>query len=393
MPLENTLKSVGEQFSRQQIAWDTLTKMEDKWKAYQQALDNKRISETFKRRADVVLDSFEKARDSVLESIYDAVKSNFEEYYKTIHSDDENKFVSKISPVKAELIFEVDFYGRGMFPPHSLHSEGHQDSMGLCLFFALNKYLTKDSINIIVLDDVVMSIDSSHRRAVCHLLKKFFPEKQFIITTHDNAWAKQLKTEGIVTRKEMIHFLNWNIDTGPIFELEKDLWDSIKEDLTRNDVPSAAHKLRRNAECFFEDVCDFLIAKIPYKGNHQWELGDYAHAAISAYIDYLKKAKLNFQRLKQQEKFEEIDKVEKKSIEIINKSQIEQWIINENVHYNKWTHFSKEDFEPVVNAFKDLFDLFVCNFCGAMITVSHSKGDVPKTTVSCNCGKIFWSIQ
>jgi len=393
VPLDDTLKKVGQQLSNQQDAWDTLTKMEDKGKRYKDALVAKEESGLVKNRASSVLTYFEKARDEVLESIYDAVKDNFDEYYRTIHSEDEQKFVSKISHVKAELIFEVDFFERGMFPPHALHSEGHQDSMGLCLFFALNKYLMKDAIKIVVLDDVVMSIDRSHRRAVCQLLKKFFPDKQLIITTHDTAWAKQLRTEGVVNQKNMIHFVNWNIDTGPIFELDKDLWDRIKEDLDKNDVPSAAHKLRRNAECFFENICDFLNAKLPYKGHHQWELGDYAPAAISAYKEYLKKAKSNFQKMKQQAKFDKLTKLESKANDIIARSQIEQWIINENVHYNKWADFSKEDFKPVVDAFKELFALFSCTTCGNTIELTHSKGKEPKTIISCGCGEIFWNIQ
>lgn len=390
VPLEDALEKVGEQFSKQQIAWDTLTKLEVQWKRYQQALEARELSNIYKRRAEASLGYFEKARDSVLENIYNTVKESFDEFYKTLHSEDESKFVSEISHVGAELNFEVDFYQRGMFPPHALHSEGHQDSMGLCLFFALNNYLIKDSIKVIILDDVVMSIDRSHRRAVCHLLKEIFPDKQYIITTHDNAWAKQLRTEGIVTQKNMIHFTNWNIDTGPIFELEKDLWDKIKEDLDRDDVPSAAHKLRRNAECFFENLCDFLGARILYKGHHQWELGDYAPAAISIYKRYLKKAKSNFQKMKQEDKFKEIIEIEKRANRVIADSQIEQWVINENVHYNRWEGFSKQDFEPVVKAFQELFSLFTCSSCGTMISVSEGT---QATLVSCGCGKIFWNIH
>ena len=393
VPLEKALKEVGEQLSRQQLAWDTLTKMEDQWKRYQQAFGEKEASEIFKKRADVLLDYFENSRDFILERIYDAIQGKFEEYYKMIHLEDESKFVSKISHVGPELNFEVDFYRRGMFPPHALHSEGHQDSMGLCLFFALNSYLIKDAIKVIVLDDVIMSIDCTHRRAICELLKKIFPDKQYIITTHDNAWAKQLKTEGITTQKNMIHFANWNIDTGPIFELERDFWDRIKQDLDKNDIPAAAHRLRRNAECFFENICDFLIAEVPYKGHHQWELGDFAHAAISAYKRYLRKAKSNFQKMHQPEKLKELEELEKKATDIINRSQIEQWIINANVHYNRWAEFSRNDFEPVVKAFKDLFDVFVCNSCGMMISRSEIRGATPKDTVSCSCGKIFWNIQ
>lgn len=392
-PLGDSLKKVGEHLSKSQTAWDTLTKMEDKWKKYKEELNRKETAELFKNRAKALLRQFQEARDSTLESIYDAIKDNFNEYYTTIHAEDEKAFSSKIKHEGAKLIFEVDFYGRGLFPPHALHSEGHQDSMGVCLFFALNKYLTQDKINLIILDDVVMSIDRSHRRGFCGMLKKCFPGKQFIITTHDAAWAKQLKTEGIVKLKNMIHFVYWNIETGPIFELEKDLWDRINEDLKKNDIPSAAHKLRYNAECYFEHVCDFLNARVPYKGNHQWELGDFAPAAVSIYKDYLRKSKSTFQKMKQPDKVEELNGLEQKANDIINKSQVEQWIVNENVHYNRWENFTKEDFMPVVEAFKDLFGLFTCSFCGSIIAVSYTKAVTPKTTVSCGCGKIFLNIE
>jgi hypothetical protein len=260
--------------------------------------------------------------------------------------------------------------------------------MGLCLFFALNNYLVKDTIKVVVLDDVVMSIDRTHRRGVCKLLKTFFSDKQFIITTHDNAWAKQLRAEGITSTKNMIHFVNWNIDTGPIFEMDIDLWDRIKNDLDNDSVPSAAHKLRRNAEYFFENVCDFLKASIDYDGSHRWDLGSYAAAAISTYKRYLKKAKDNFHKMNQDEKFKELRALEERVNEIITKSQIEQWIINENVHYNHWDKYGRKDFEPVVEAFKELFSLFTCSSCGASIEINKSK-----TKVSCSCGKVFWNVQ
>jgi len=176
--------------------------------------------------------------------------------------------------------------------------------------------------------------------------------------------------------------------------LDKDLWDRIGEDLEKNDVPSAAHKLRRDAEYFFENICDSLKARnLPYKGDHCWELGDFAPAAISTYKEYLRKAKSNFQKMKQQDKFEELKELDRKANEIIIRSQIEQWIINENVHYNRWGEFDREDFEPVVEAFKDLFNLFTCNSCGGTIALSETKGKTPRTIVSCNCGKIFLPVQ
>ncbi|MFC1708451.1 hypothetical protein ACFL2J_00125 [Candidatus Omnitrophota bacterium] len=391
-PIENALKKGGEKPSKELDAWDTLTKLEITWKSFIGASKKKEASELFKKRVDACMDYFEKARNSVLDGIYEEVKSRFDKYYKVIHEDDEKNFASKFSHVGPTLNLEVDFHGRGMFPPHALHSEGHQDSMGLCLFFALNEYLTKDLIKIVVLDDVIMSIDSNHRKSICGFLKKTFPNKQFIITTHDTAWAKHLNKEGVVPTKHMIHFLNWNIVMGPTYRLEGDLWAKIKEDLDNDNVPSAAHKLRREAECFFEDICDLLSAKVPYKGTHQWEFGDFASAAIGAYKDYIKGAKANLSKLKQTDKLKELSEIETKANAVIVKSQIEQWAINDSVHYNALRQLSKQDFEPVVTVFKDLFALFSCPSCGQTILITSTKGATPKTVVSCGCGKIFWNI-
>jgi recombinational DNA repair ATPase RecF len=67
--------------------------------------------------------------------------------------------------------------------------------MGLCLYLALSEQLNKGLMNLTILDDVVMSVDADHRRELCHLLAKSFPDQQFIITTHDKTWANQLKRQ------------------------------------------------------------------------------------------------------------------------------------------------------------------------------------------------------
>ncbi|MCL5094042.1 MAG: AAA family ATPase [Patescibacteria group bacterium] len=388
-PIEAALEVKGKLISKQQLAWDTLTTLEGQWRKYERALETRNKKALFKARAAAILEYFQESRDQVLERIYNAVKSNFDTYHKSIHPD-EAGFTSKLSHVEAELILEVDFFDRGMFPPHALHSEGHQDSMGLCLFLALNKYLTRDRIDMIILDDVVMSIDRGHRRATCSMLKSYFPDKQFIITTHETAWARQLKTEKIVSQKNMLHFINWNVDVGPVCEMEKDLWGNIKDCLAKDNVPEAASQLRRNAECFFENVCDLTGASLPYRGNHQWTLGDFASAAVSAYKRSIRQAKAKLRGKGLEEKLKKLTEIEAKANTVIDKSLVEQWAINANVHYNKWVESSREEFEPVVESFKDLFDLFMCNKCGTTLSMSENRS-TQKKVISCECGELSWS--
>lgn len=392
-PLEHHVGSMKPEHTSQQQAWDNLTTLEERLRTYSQVFNQKIISALFRVRATRALDKFEIARNTTLENIYDAVQSDFVKYYKMMHGVDEQNFSMELSHEGAEMKMEVDFYQRGKFPPHALHSEGHQDSMGIALFFALNSYLVKDAVETIVLDDVVMSIDLGHRRGVCDLLRSFQKSRQFVITTHDSAWAKYLKAQGIVKGDNLIHFATWNIDAGPIYELEKDLWTLLRDDLNKDEVPIAAARLRRNAEFFFENVCDCLEATVKYRSFQQWDFGEYASAAIGAYRKYLKRAKAVSNTANDKQKLEELSKLETKAEAIFARTQIDQWMVNANVHYNKWATFVREDFAPLISAYKDLFGLFSCSKCGSPITYSEIRGENARASVNCKCGAFFWNVS
>src|SRR3546814_9944401 len=62
-----------------------------------------------------------------LEAIYHEVQEAFADYYRQINKDDESDFTAHLVPSIGKLGFDVDFYGRGRFPPGAYHSEGHQD--------------------------------------------------------------------------------------------------------------------------------------------------------------------------------------------------------------------------------------------------------------------------
>jgi len=377
--------------SPQQSAWDALTKLGENLKRLEGEEAELRATARSYRRVEKLLESFLAARDEILGGLYDHVRDRFVQLYKEIHGQDEEGFSAVIEPHEAALEFDVDFYGRGVYPPHALHSEGHQDSMGLCLYLALAEHLTKGLIDLIVLDDVVMSVDSDHRRGVCDVLARAFADRQLLITTHDKTWARELCAGGVVDSRGMIEFYNWHVDTGPVVGCEQDMWHRLEEDLDTNQIASAAGRLRRDSEHFFSMACDALKAPVRYRLDGRLELGDFLPAAMGQFRRLLRQAKQAAQSWGDQEAFEALIEEDSIASQVYTRTNAEQWALNANVHYNNWANFSANDFRPVVEAFRDLCGLFVCSKCEAMLGTAE-KGHTP-VAVRCSCGNVNWNLE
>lgn len=311
-------------------------------------------------------------------------------YYRELNEDDESTFSAKFTPSESALNLEVNFYERGLFPPGAYHSEGHQDGMGVCLYLALMKRLFGDEFSFALLDDVVMSVDSGHRYQFCKLLKKHFPNTQFVLTTHDRLWAEQMKSAGLVTSKNSLTFHNWSVDTGPLAESSMEIWEEIGAALEKGKVEIAALSLRRHLEYFASHQCDQLGARPQFKADGAYELGDLLPAALSRMKELLGKAANAAQSWGNDEDKALAVSLKKSLSESSASSQVEQWVVNKTVHYNSWANSGKKDFGPVVKAFKELLDLFHCGTCDSWFYATPKNRP---ESLRCSCGAINLNLN
>ncbi len=375
----------------EQRAWDQLTRIEENLKAGEDLATRLKVAETGERRADALLVAFEAARDWVLESLYEAVKDRFVELYRAVHDTDESSFEAMFEPEGAGMRFEVGFHGRGMHPPHALHSEGHQDTMGLCLFLALAEHLTPDHIGFLILDDVLMSVDADHRHRVAKLLGSRMRGRQLIITTHDRNWANQLRWAGVVPGKRLIEFRGWDIGSGPIVAGERDVWERIRGDLRDGDPSAAAARLRRWAEEFFANLCDTFEGKPAYHLHGRYELGEYSPAAIASLRKAIATAKQAANSWNRQDHVDALGLLEKKVSDALRTTKAEEWTINAAVHYNTWATMTSADLGPVADAYKTLEEACSCSACGSLLQLAY-RG---KTAVmlTCPCGAVAFGLS
>ena len=52
----------------------------------------------------------------------------------------------------------------------------------------------------------------------------YFPDVQFIITTHDEVWARQMQSSGLIGRRSLARFHGWTVDGGPVYGQGQDVW-------------------------------------------------------------------------------------------------------------------------------------------------------------------------
>lgn len=350
-----------------QEKWGFLNRIQEIGRACSVAKAQWSVSLMVEKRADALYASCVNSRGRILDDVYSSISDRFDRLYTAIHSDEVN-FRSKISSSAAGMDFQVDFYGKGEHPPNALHSEGHQDSMGLCLYLALAEHAPVNPLGLVVLDDVVTSIDVAHRRDICMLLRDEFKHIQFLITTHDAVWSRHLKSILGIGSDNAIEFYGWSVDTGPAQRGVEDFIDSARQKILNNDINSAAHELRRGLEMFFLMACVNLYAKAPIRIAQDWSLGEIADPAATTLKNRLQEA---FKHALNDESREFLGGLKDELAVAVRESKMEQWQLNPLVHYNEWANFAKEDFIPVVDAFEKLVRCFVCARCDSNFTYDH----------------------
>jgi len=201
-----------------QAEWDELGSLDETYHALQNAIEERNRYARAAGELETAHETFLAARDDVLAELFDTINDQFADLYEAINPD-ESAFDPMLQQTNTGVDFAVEFYDTGEHPPNALHSEGHQDLMGVCLFLALAAELGTPGYHPLMLDDVVMSVDEDHRAQFARVLADDLSDRfQFLITTHDRAWARQLVESGVVGQSNVVQFSDWTPDGGPQIE-------------------------------------------------------------------------------------------------------------------------------------------------------------------------------
>jgi hypothetical protein len=273
----------------------------------------------------------------------------------------------------------LKFYGIEQPSPRFTLSEGHRNSLGLCIFLALSR-LKKNRHLPIFLDDIVSSLDRNHRGNITELLKNEFGDRQIMLFTHDREWftelsmllpSKSWKKLVLKPWKEPIIGIQWSAseftfdDARQYIELNCELAGNCVRQIMDTKTAIAAEK---------------LMIKMPYARGDKND-----HRTCVDFLEYIiSNSKKNLQIRQSNNNY------------IAYKEPIVLWNETRNrliVRADRGSHTGSlvaDEVEDLINICESSINAFKCAECGDFIWIAEQKS---RELLQCSCGMIRWKYE
>lgn len=246
----------------------------------QDAISTKNNTKVVSEQITLISQYATKARKEAIKLLMSEIGKVTNEYYQYIHPGE-----SIGSPVfklpdggSGSIKIISEFYGTED-DPRGHYSEGHVDSLGLCIYLAIRRfqYNQNPDLALLVLDDVLQSVDAGHRRKTAEMIFEKFNNHQIVITTHDLLWFEYLKQASkrhMGNRKLKYYKISdWNIDTGPIFgdHLNDYEW-LISKNAGKSNPQDKAIKAGRVLEEVLQNLCNNLDVSVRFSISSKYTI-------------------------------------------------------------------------------------------------------------------------
>lgn len=216
--------------------------------SFNQLKDEVNISNSKFQYINNIFEEFKESKKEFLIDIIQNIQGHVQEYYEFIHDDDLIK-CPRIEVIDENLVrLYLESFGKES-EPRQFSSEGHLDTLGLCIFLAFMQEF--NPLNLIVLDDIITTVDFSHKYRVALLLIEKFKDFKFLITTHNGLWAQQLNDIAKNTKKTTLteyHIVRWNLLEGPVIYETKGYEERILKYLECDEPQVAVNTSRQYLE-------------------------------------------------------------------------------------------------------------------------------------------------
>jgi len=194
------------------------------------------------------------------------------------------------------LVLQVWFREKLIDSPTGFLNESRLTAYALSIFFAALLRQTparRDELlnfpRLLVLDDVLISLDMAHRRPLLKMLEQSFSDWQVILITHERAWyevAKQTMRSAPWKHLELFAIRVGDYERPLVLPDRKHL-DRALDFLLRGEVKAAAVHVRTQFEVVLKWACEELKVLVPFNSDpHALTLRDLFSALTNHRIEF-----------------------------------------------------------------------------------------------------------
>lgn len=339
----------------------TMARVDEQWQQLQDTESTLRKANYVSQQVSLVHDELVAARKRGLERLRQELEEDFERFYQQLHPDEGYEAIT--IPVQQEkrssVALRAKYHAQEEAHPLNYFSEGHLDSLGLCIFLAFIKRFSSD-LELIVMDDVLTTVDAGHRLRVARLLAREFPDYQFVITTHDQLWAKEL--ERIIPNVKLVPLRRWSLDQGAdCWQSVLSDWEYYEEQARKGRPQDAIAGAGRNLEKFLHQMRGNLGLAVPAKPDDDYTIGD----LYPGFFRWVNKHPL--ERPDKPQFAQELRALEDELGEVW---RLRNW---SGAHFNRWAEtVTSNEALSFVGAIKRLVTAFECPVCRSLVFYNRS---------------------
>ncbi len=175
------------------------------------------------------------------------------------------------------------FNGAEVADPRWVYSDGHLDTVGICIFLALRRHAATDSRDprLIVLDDIVLSIDLGHARRLILLLRDEFRDHQVLFLTHSELFAQWY--ERLVPNLARFRIASWTLEDGPQIGSYTNAIERLERAVSHETTPKVVGQAIQAAmDAWLHEARYVYQLAIPAQRGERYAMGDLWNALCSA---------------------------------------------------------------------------------------------------------------
>jgi len=152
-----------------------------------------------------------------------------------------------------EIILKIEYFNERIEKYHIFLNEARLSALAISIYFAIIKkqfsLLDDDSLKILVLDDLLISLDMNNRLSLLDILRNEFSDFQIFFFTHDKALFEVFKDKMSWKSYEVYVQKDYEEEfEKPYIKKYLDYFETAKKHFDEYDYPACANYLRKEVE-------------------------------------------------------------------------------------------------------------------------------------------------